>query len=147
MKSAKNSLLILLTLLLACNYNTKDEKAATIPSQKALNAIEKKLPFAVTASELCNDFSTNVPYAQQKYKDNVLELSGKVQIVKLHNENDCDYFLFDCGNDLKATSNKTIKCCLKPSSILKDSLHAGTTIKILVFLKETEPFTIVLEEL
>jgi len=91
--------------VIACNNNSTENTRTSNDEYQDISLDEKikedqKLPFSVTATELCSDFSQNETNALEKYKNNLIDLTGEVLSFHKSEKEDCLFIELHCeGNN------------------------------------------------
>ncbi len=124
------------------NKNEEPPYADTVLSEKPASA-----PVTVSAKEMCSDFTGNSGIAMNKYKDNILILSGTVHLAKSLSEDDCNYLTLMCSdNNSPADSTPLlIKCCILDIKRV-DTLKEGDMVTLRARLREFNNNIILLDE-
>lgn len=125
------------------NKNEEPPYADTILSEKPASA-----PVTVSAKEMCSDFTSNSGIAMDKYKDNILILSGAVHLAKSLSEDDCNYLTMMCS-DNNSPSDSTpllIKCCILDIKRV-DTLKEGDMVTLRARLREFNNNIVLLDEI
>lgn len=100
----------LFSFLLACNNtsNTAMEEQEEMTSNEKIKE-DQKVPFSVTATELCSDFSQNETNAIEKYENNIIDLTGEVLSFYKSEDEDCIFIELYCENE--NNSSITVSYC------------------------------------
>lgn len=144
-KNIQIILAIMLLFTISCNNTTTQNQPKssvdTIENNKA-----EKLPFSVTTLEVCNDFSTNYDNALNKYRNNIVTITGTVVKSNDMVADDCRSIILSCNDNATDTIGTTIKCCLINSTNPMPEIIVGNQIVIQAKFKEMKGNQIIFEE-
>lgn len=111
--------------VIACNNNSTENTRTSNDEYQDISLNEKikedqKLPFSVTATELCSDFSLNETNALEKYKNNLIDLTGEVLSFHKSEKEDCLFIELHCeGNNSNSNSIVVSYCPDKDISLIE----------------------------